>query len=59
MKTHPEHFKRRPRNKANMDQPQEEFTESSGTHLPDESSTPAQMVRGSGRRTTQNSLRSP
>jgi hypothetical protein len=52
-------FHHRPRNKSNMDQPQEEFIEPSGTHVETEPKTPAEVIRGSGRRTTQNSLRSP
>jgi len=50
-------FKRRPRNKANMDQPQEEFTAPSGTHAKDTVAAPGGAIRGRGRKTAQNSLR--
>lgn len=39
MKTKPEtdsHFDKRPRNKANMDQPQEEFIQAQSSHVDDD-----------------------
>ena len=52
-------FKHRPRNKANMSQPQEEFISPTGTQPKERPSSPSGLMRGQGRKTTQNSLRAP